>query len=203
MSLARVAEAVARGRQRAVSLVERRDDANEVSDLLALDGRRRRELEWTLAHGSVDAERLFSRAELLVLGGGAPGVDLNAWGTSGLQADGCACTRWMLPNRWRLFSGRPQLGLMAAVFPDLNLRVALVLGELGVPALLTRTVLAHATLEFVEGVALTDANDWTSLVAAARLVSRERIEDYVAASAAVDGPLVPIDPPGPEEGRAP
>jgi hypothetical protein len=201
---AQLAEAVARGHQRAASLVEQRDAAGEVSDLLGLDGRRRRELEWTLAHGSVaDAERFFSMAELLVLGGGAPAVDLNAWGTSGLQADGCACTRWMLPNRWRLFSGRPQLGLMAAVFPDLNLRVALVLGELGVPALLTRAVLAPATLEFVEGVTLTDANDWTSLVAAARLVSRERIEDYVAASAVVDGPLVPIEPPGPEEGRAP
>jgi hypothetical protein len=51
-------------------------------------------------------------------------------------------------------------------------------------------------------VAVTDTNDWASLVAGARLVSRERIEDYVAAAAAVDGPLVPIDPPpAPEEGR--
>lgn len=201
----RLAEAVARGRQRAVSLVEQPDEAGAVGDLIGLDGRRRRELAWTLAQGSaVGAESFFSLAELLVLGGGAPGVDLSAWGTSGMQVDGCTCTRWMLPNRWRLLSGRPQLGLMAAVFPDLNLRVALVLGELDVPAQLTRTVLAPAALEFIEEVRLTDANDWASLVAAARLVSRERIEDYVATGAAVDGPLVPIDSPGSpvEEGLA-
>jgi hypothetical protein len=78
------------------------------------------------------------------------------------------------------------------------------LGELGVPANLTPAVLASGALEFSEGVVMTDPGDWRSLVAAAHLVSRERIEDYVAAAAVVDGPLVPIEPSGLaiEEGRA-
>jgi hypothetical protein len=71
-----------------------------------------------------------------------------------------------------------------------------------VPANLTRSVLTSGALEFSEGVSLTDPGDWMSLVAAARRVPRDRIEDYVAAAAVVDGPLVPIDSPPatPEEG---
>ncbi len=196
-------EAIARGQRRATALLDRREAADEVANLLHLDGRRRRELSWTLSHGSADdVERMFSLGEFLLLGGGAPGVDLDAWGASGLQIFGCVCTRWIQPSWWRLLAGRPQLGMMAGVFPDLNVYVASVMGELGVPATLMRSVLASGALEFSEGVWISDPGDWTSLVAAARRVPVERIEDYVAAAAVVDGPLVPIDrsPATPEEG---
>jgi hypothetical protein len=65
------------------------------------------------------------------------------------------------------------------------------LGELGLPAALARAVLQGAVLDFIEAVGPSDANDWWALARAAREVPRELIEDYVAAAAAVDGPLVP------------
>jgi hypothetical protein len=52
-------------------------------------------------------------------------------------------------------------------------------------------VLGAAILDFIEGVGPTDANDWLTVMRAGRAVPRELIEDYVAAAAAVDGPLVP------------
>jgi hypothetical protein len=108
-----------------------------------------------------------------------------------LQSEGCVCTRLTLPRTWRLLSGRPQMALMASGIPDLNLYIASVLGELGLPAALTRAVLEAAVLDFVEGVAPTDPNDWWSVARGARTVPHQLIEDYVAAAAAVDGPLVP------------
>ena len=66
------------------------------------------------------------------------------------------------PRTWRLLSGRPQMALMAAGIPDLNLFLAMALAELRLPASLTRSVLAAGVLDFVEGVAPTDPNDWWS-----------------------------------------
>jgi hypothetical protein len=95
------------------------------------------------------------------------------------------------PRTWRLLSGRPQMAFMASGIPDLNLFLAAALAELRLPASLTRSVLGPAILDFVEAVAPTDPNDFWSVARAARAVSRELIEDYVAAAATVDGPLVP------------
>jgi hypothetical protein len=95
------------------------------------------------------------------------------------------------PQSWRLLSGRPQMAFMAAGVPDLNLYVAIVLGEMHLPAALTKSVLGAAALDFIEDVGPSDPNDWWTVARAARSIPRERIEDYVAAAAAVDGPLVP------------
>jgi hypothetical protein len=192
----RLSTSIAVGASRVRTLVKNPDDLVAMGDLLRLDGWRRRELTWTQAHVAGDDGAnlltLFTLGELAVAGG-VTGVNLDAWGTSALQSEGCLCTRFLLPARWRLFSGKPQLGLMAASMPDLNLQVALVLRELGVPVALTRSVLSAAVLEFVEDVNLTDVNDWRSLVRAARATRMERIQDFVAAAAAVDGPLVPVE----------
>jgi len=135
---------------------------------------------------------MFSLVELLLLGGVGE-ADLSAWGTTALHSDACACIRLVSPRNWRLLSGRPQLALMASAVADLNLHVAITLRELGVPAALARPVLAAAVQDFIEQAPPTDANDWWSLVRAARTMPRDLIEDYVAAAAAVDGPLVPDD----------
>ena len=103
---------------------------------------------------------------------------------------GCLCTRLAPPRLWRLLSGRPQLGLMAAAVPDLNLHVAMMLRELRLPAAVAKVILEAATQDFIDEVRPTDFNDWLTLVRTARTVSRERIEDYVATATAV-GPLVP------------
>jgi hypothetical protein len=83
------------------------------------------------------------------------------------------------------------MAFMAAAVPDLNLHVAATLEDLKLPAALTRFALSAAALDFIEGVAPTDPNDWWTLARSAQGVPSELIEDYVAAAAAVDGPLVP------------
>jgi hypothetical protein len=110
-----------------------------------------------------------------------------------MPSEGCACTRLASPRQWRLLSGRPQLAFMASGIPDLNLHIAQALADLRLPATLARAVLSAAVLDFIEGVAPTDPNDWWTVARAAREVPRELIEDYIAAAAAVDGPLVPDD----------
>jgi hypothetical protein len=83
------------------------------------------------------------------------------------------------------------MAFMAAGIPDLNLHVAILLAEMHLPASLARTVLAAAALDFTEDAKPSDPNDWWTVARAARAIPRERIEDYIAAAAAVDGPLVP------------
>lgn len=106
---------------------------------------------------------------------------------------GCPCTQVWPTSAWRLLGGRQQLALAAAVVPDLNFRIAEALADLRLPAVLARPVLAAAVQDFLEDASPTDGGDWWSLSEAARAVSRERIEDYVAAVASVGGALIPDD----------
>jgi hypothetical protein len=144
-----------------------------------------------LRHDPDGVPSMFSLAELLSLGGGAPGADLDAWGVAALASSSCPCTHLVSPSDWPLLDGRPQLGLMASAMSDLNLHVAEALHALSVPAGLAQPVLEAAVQEFIESVAPTDPNDWWTLARAAQAVPRERIEDYIATTAAVGGALVP------------
>ena len=109
---------------------------------------------------------------------------------SAIVTGGCLCTEMLPPGRWRLLAGRSEL---AAATPDLNLHVARMLTELDLPARLAKSVLRVAVQDFVDEVRPTDADDWLTLVRAAQAVSRERIEDDLAAATAF-GPLVPEHP---------
>ena len=53
-----------------------------------------------------------------------------------------------------------------------------------------KPVLRVAVQDFVDEVRPTDADDWLTLVRAAQAISRERIEDDLAAATAM-GPLIP------------
>jgi len=187
-----VAAAVDRGRRRVLAAAAGRESLDAVADAGALDGWRRRAIGWMGQNDPEAIPSMFSLVELLRLGG-VGDADLSAWGTTALHSDACACTRLVPPRYWRLLSGRPQIALMASAMADLNLHVAITLRELGVPAALAHPVLAAAVQDFIEQAPPTDANDWWSLVRAARAMPRDVIEDYVAAAAAVDGPLVPAD----------
>ena len=79
---------------------------------------------------------------------------------------------------------------MATTVPDLHLQVALLLRELQLPAAIAKPVLTGAVQDFIDEARTTDANDWLGLVRAAQNLSREKVEDYVAAATAY-GPLVP------------
>ena len=188
-----IAGALARGATRIQALSRGDEPIESVSQALSLDPLRRRALALALREDPAHVTELFTLVEQLALGGMAPSPALNRWGVSGMQLFGCPCTRFLSPGDWKLLIGRPQMALAAAAVPDLNLRIVEVLAELRLPTLLAKPVLAAAVQDFVEDAAPMDGSDWWALSRAARAVSRERIEDYVAAAASVDGALVPID----------
>ena len=156
---------------------------------LQLDGWRTRALIWTARHEPDRIAGLLTMAELLVLGGGTPAA-FNAWGTYALRTRGCLCAELAVPGGWQSWWGLSQVGLPATLVSDLPLRVAVVLHNLQLPAVLAKPVLAAAMQDFVDGVNPTDGNDWLTLARAAQAIAAERFEDYVAA-ATVDGPLLP------------
>ncbi|HEY7289423.1 MAG TPA: hypothetical protein VH583_06260 [Vicinamibacterales bacterium] len=158
---------------------------------LFVDGARRRTLRWTLAHEPERLVSMFSLTELMTLGG-ASLSEFQAWGMAVLPNTGCLCSRVMAPGSWPSLAGRPQLGLTAAIVPDVNFRVAVMLKELGLPAPLAKVVLSAAVQDFIDEVRPTDDADWLTLSRAARVIGRERIEDYVAAATAT-GPLMPVE----------
>ena len=65
----------------------------------------------------------------------------------------------------------------------------MMLRELRLPAPVAKAVLSAAVQDFIDETRPTDANDWLTLVRSARMVPRERIEDYVAVATA-SGPLM-------------
>jgi hypothetical protein len=184
-----IGTSIARGRQR---LAQARTTAelDSLADAVRMDGWRRRALHWNAAHEPTRMPSFFSVLEFLVLGG-ANVSELHAWGTAMTPIWGCMCLRMPAPNAWRSLTGRPQTGLFAISVPDVSLRVAAGLHELGLPAGLARSVLSVAMQQFVDTVRPNDGNDWLALVRGVDDLSRERMEDFVAAAAAAGGPLIP------------
>ena len=182
--------AIQRGRQRAA---QARNDADldALANAVRMDGWRRRALHWTAANEPERTLALLSLNELYVLGGGDIS-EVHAWGTAMTPSWGCLCTRMPAPNAWRFVTGRPQIGMIGSSVPDVILHVAAGLNELDLPAGLARSVLSTAMQEFVDTVRPNDGNDWLALVRGALTMTRERLEDFVAAAAAVGGPLVPV-----------
>lgn len=185
-----IVEAIASGRSRVAGLLGGVESADALADALAMDGRRRRSLTWLLQTDPAAVPDQFSLADLLVLGGGAPTADLDAWGTPGLISYGCLCTRFPTRPAWRVLEGRSQLPVMAATMSDLTLATAVMLRDLQVPAALVRSVLTVTLLDLIDDLAASSGHWWSFSHQAQRL-SRRQVEDYVSSSAAVDGPLVP------------
>jgi hypothetical protein len=107
--------------------------------------------------------------------------------------DGCICTMLTPPGQWILGAGRSPRGTVATHVADLNLRVAVALAELKLPAALARGVLGAAMQDYVDRVKPLYPDDWLTLVRAAQALSAERIQDYIAALT-INGPLVPVGP---------
>jgi len=83
--------------------------------------------------------------------------------------------------------------MMAATMGDFNLAMALMLREMNLPSLLAKPILAVAMQDFIDELNPANSNDWWGLSRAAQTLRRQRVEDYVAVAAAVNGPLVPDD----------
>jgi hypothetical protein len=160
-----------------------------IADEIALDGARLRAIRWTLVHEPERLASMLSLTELLTLGGGRA-ADLHAWGMAVVATSGCLCSRVMPPGSWPVLAGRPQLGLAPSILPDLNFQIAIRLKELGLPASLAKVVLSAAMQDFIDEARPSDDGDWLTLSRAARAVTRERVEDYIAAATAT-GPLMP------------
>jgi hypothetical protein len=195
-----IADAITRGERRVAALGADPKDLERLADDIQMEGGRRRATAWTLAHEPDQMAAMFSLGELLRLGDPDHEVDLDPWGMAALASSGCLCIAMPSPGQWIPATGRPQLGLMAVALADLNLHVARMLRELGLPAPLAKYVLGAAMQDFIDEVRPTDADDWLTLARTARLVSRERIEDYIAAVTA-GGPLVPDNVTGSESAR--
>jgi hypothetical protein len=192
-----IATSVERGAARVQAFVSGRESVDAVVDAINMDGWRTRALRWTITHDPDRAASLFSTVELLVLGGGTTSA-FNSWGVYGMRTAGCLCSRLPAPDEWRRWWGLSQSGLPATLVADLQLRVAVVLHNLDLPAVLAKSVLAAAMQDFVDGINPTDGNDWLTLARAAQTIGRERFEDYIAAATA-DGPLLPDAPAKPGE----
>jgi len=188
-----IAGAIARGRARVAGLPGHDDAVDTIADEIRLDGWRRRAVRWSLAHDPQRVPSLFSLAELMHLGAPALSTTLRAWGMAASAYDGCICTMLTPPGQWILGGGRSPRGTVATHVPDLNLRVAVALAELKLPAALARGVLGAAMQDYVDHVKPLYPDDWLTLVRSAQALSAERIQDYIA-TLTINGPLVPARP---------
>ena len=150
---------------------------------------RRELLAWTLQHEPARLETLFSPAEMFWLGlNERPFERLDAWGTSFEPQSGCYCLRFPATGTWDRVAGRLGGRLLGAAVPDLTLRVAEHLAALRVPVALFPGVMAMATQDFIDGAPPMYDDDWLGIVGYTHQVSRETVEDYVAALVAA-GPV--------------
>ncbi len=185
-----IAAALARGRARVAALPKDPEALDAVAADAAMDGWRARAVRWSLSERMGQVGSYFSLKELLLLGKLDDGVDLSPWGMSSQAFGGCLCTEVDRHSTWWTASGRTQFGALPSEVPDLNLRVAEVLDELRLPAVLGRAVLAWVVQAYIDRVHPSDDDDWFGLVRQAASFPREQIEDAIAALVA-DGPLLP------------
>ena len=190
--LAAVGAAIARGRARVRDAGRDAAALEALAEIVSMSDTRRAALSWAPADGSPVANQLFAISELFWLGrdGASDWSGAAAWGTTHEPLEGCYCKRKRFPaaGAWDGLTGRSGSLQTATAVPDLNLRVAEHLAELKVPAALFGAVLAYATQEFIDSAAPLYDDDWAGIVPFAAKVSRERVEDYVAALVAA-GPV--------------
>jgi hypothetical protein len=182
--------AVRRGRERAAALRTARD-AEAVAGQLHLAPARTTLFTWAVQRQPAGLH--LSPSELLVLGlepGATPGY-LDSWGTPGEPRTGCLCLQMPTSSQADLLPGRWHTGVLATGFPDLNLRLAELLDDLGMPGTLLPSVLAAATWDFVVNVRSRDYDDRQALVDYVDALTRDRVELYLALLT-TDGPLVPM-----------
>jgi hypothetical protein len=192
-------EALHRGRERAAGL-RSAQDIEAIAGLLSLTPSRKTLLAWAVQYQPADSR--FSLYELLFLGlePGAKPAYLDFWGVPGEPRIGCLCLQIPAPRQADLFVGRWHTGVLATGFPDLNLRLAELLGDLGMPATLLPSVLAAATWDLVINARSRDYDDHQGLVDFVDALTSDRVELYLALLT-TDGPLVPIlDGSGPRHG---
>jgi hypothetical protein len=182
------AAALARGRERVMGLTARPETLDAIADAAALSEWRRAGLRWQLARDPARVTEAFTLLELFRLGGGTPAP---GWGAASKALDGCFCLRLSPGTAWEEYAGRPSSGLLATQLADVMLRTAQALSARRLPALLMRDVAAFAMQDAMDAARPGYFSDWLSVAFAARDLSDDRFDDYVAALTAA-GPLIPV-----------
>ena len=83
--------------------------------------------------------------------------------------------------------------MMAASTVEMNLEMAQRLASLQLPAALLPSVLATAMQDFTDQAEPADPNDLPALADYPRRITDSLMDDYIAATATLDGPLVSAD----------
>jgi hypothetical protein len=152
-------------------------------------------LPWLAANVPGDVLQTFSVTELFWIGMSArvsapAGVD--EWGTSVFPVAGCQCLHIPSPQAWEDLSGR--ISAVPTVIADGTFRLAEIMSELKMPAVLARHFLPVLMRDFLDRVQMVHSDDWSAVARHWTTVSRDRIEDVMGALT-VDGPLLASEAP--------
>jgi hypothetical protein len=91
------------------------------------------------------------------------------------------------PQAWEDVSGR--IAVVPTVMSDATLRLAELLSELKLPAVLARHLLPVLMRDFLDRVQMIYSDDWTAVARYWTTVPRDRIDDAMG-QLTVDGPLL-------------
>jgi hypothetical protein len=83
--------------------------------------------------------------------------------------------------------------MMAAVTVEMNLELAQRFTQMQLPAALIPAVLETAMQDFVDQVDTADPNDRMPIIWYPRTITPTTLQDYIAATVTLDGPLVSAD----------
>jgi hypothetical protein len=189
-TLRAVGAAVERGHARVVAAASDAPTRDALAARAQMSPIRRQLLEWTAEHAPAQLEHLFSPTEMFWLGADAT-IDrdaIDSWGTSFEAMTGCLCLRFPAAGSWDAVAGRPSTSQLGWAVPDVNIRVAALLSDAGVPAALFPGVMTMAMQDYIDTVPAAYTDDWQAISGHAWAIPRERIEDYVSALVA-NGPV--------------
>jgi len=187
-----IVTAIRAGRAR-LSALRSPADVGAIASAIDLSPQRQTLLAWTVAHDPSRVAPFLSPTELFWLGAGDARVrDLDAWGAPAASRNGCLCLQVVRGRSWEMFTGRWNTGMLLSAFPDLNFRIAELLGDLHMPASLLAPVLTSATLDFMNSTVSRDQDDRRGLVEFVQALQPEKVEQYLALLT-TNGPLVPLD----------
>jgi len=181
------------GRRRLAALSSA-DDARALAKAAGLGAWRGETLAWAVVHDAAGVPGTLSLSELAWAGDPQSAADraaLDAWGTARMAATGELATRAPRGRGWEGAVAHDARAGLATSVGDLNLRVAAFLAARQLPASLAPDLLSAATLDLIDRVAASRADDWRAVVAGIGAFPDARLEDDVAALTA-DGPLRPV-----------
>ena len=186
-----IAAALARGRARVAAVAADPLTLDEIAAAAGLSEWRTRAVAWNLAERR-EVVPMFSLLELFWLGAPHDNVParLDAWGAAAWRLNGCLCLELPRPSPWENLAGyAPEV--LATRGADVPLKIAETLAALKLPARLAPALAGFVTQDVIDHAQLGYPDDWEAFSRAVVDLSRDRIDDYIAALT-VSGPLVEI-----------